>query len=54
MLPKRYDAGRSIVTEVLDALTSRVRAENEVVQALFQYNVAHDQLRRAIGESKVL
>ncbi len=49
----RYDASRSIVTEVLDALTSRVRSENEVIQALFQYNVAADQLRKAVGAERV-
>jgi outer membrane protein TolC len=46
----RYDAGRSIGVEVLDALTARVRAESNVVQALFQYNVQRDRLLRAVGE----
>lgn len=45
----RYEAGRSIVTEVFDALATRVRSESEVIQALFQYNVAHDQLLRGVG-----
>jgi outer membrane protein TolC len=46
----RYQSGRSIVVEALDALAARVRAEGNVVQALFQYNVARDQLLRAVGE----
>lgn len=46
----RYDAGRSVVVEVLDALSARVRAESNVVQALFHYNLARDRLMRAVGE----
>lgn len=49
----RYDAGRSVVVEVLDALAARVRAESNVVQALFQYNVTRDRLLRAVGEPAV-
>jgi outer membrane protein TolC len=46
----RYESGRSTLVEVLDALAARVRAEGNVVQALFTYNTARDQLRRAVGE----
>jgi outer membrane protein len=46
---QRYQAGRGVQVEVLDALTARTRAETNVVQALYEYNVAQDQLRRAIG-----
>lgn len=45
----RYEVGRSIVVEVLDALAARTRAEGNVVGALFQYNVARDQLLRSVG-----
>ncbi|HZT42459.1 MAG TPA: TolC family protein [Chthonomonadaceae bacterium] len=46
---QRYEAGRSVVVEVLDALAARTQAESGLVQALFQYNVAQDQLLRAVG-----
>ena len=45
----RYEAGKSIPVEVLDALAARTRAQSNVVQALYNYNVARDQLRRAVG-----
>ncbi len=45
----RYDAGRSVLVEALDALASRVRAEVNVIQASYEYNVAGDRLRRAVG-----
>jgi outer membrane protein TolC len=47
----RYQSGRGIAVEALDALAARVRAEGNVVQALFQYNVARDQLLRAVGDT---
>jgi outer membrane protein TolC len=47
---ERYQAGRGVLVEVLAALAARTRAQTNVVQALFDYNVAQDQLRRAIGE----
>ncbi len=47
----RYGAGYSVFVEVLDALTARTRAESNVVQALYQFNVARDRLRRAVGET---
>ncbi len=45
----RFQAGRSIQLELLDALAARTKADSGVVQALFQYNVAQDQLLRATG-----
>jgi outer membrane protein TolC len=45
----RYEAGKSIPVEALDALAARTRAEQSVVQAKFQYNAARDQLLRAVG-----
>jgi outer membrane protein TolC len=47
---QRYQAGRGILVEALDALAARTRAETSVVQALYDYNVALDQLRRAAGQ----
>lgn len=47
----RYEAGRAVLIEVLDALSARVQAESNVVQALFAYNVARDQLLRAVGSA---
>ena len=46
---QRYEAGRSTNVEALDALAARTLAESNVVQALYQYNVARDQLQRAVG-----
>lgn len=46
----RYQAGRSVLVEVLDALSARTRAEAGVTQALFQFNVARDRLLRSVGE----
>lgn len=45
----RYDAGKSVLVELLDAQATRVRAESNVVQALYGYNVARDQLLRSVG-----
>lgn len=45
----RYEAGKSVVVEDLDALAARVRAESNVVQARYGYNTACDQLLRATG-----
>jgi outer membrane protein TolC len=45
----RYQVGRSVAAEMLDSLASRVRAQSDVVQALYLYNVARDQLLRAVG-----
>lgn len=45
----RYEAGKSIPVEVLDALSARTRAASNQVQALYDWNVARDQLLRAGG-----
>src|SRR5205807_7426717 len=47
---QRYQAGRGILVEALDALAARTRAETNVIQALYEYNAAQDQLRRAVGQ----
>lgn len=46
----RYESGRSVNVEVLDALAAFTRARANQVQALYDYNVARDQLIRAVGQ----
>ena len=46
----RYQSGRSTIVDALDALASRTRAQSNLVQALFAYNVGRDTLLRAVGE----
>jgi len=46
----RYQAGRSIVVEVLDALAARTRAQSNLVQAMFGFNVEQDRLLRSVGQ----
>jgi outer membrane protein TolC len=46
----RYEAGKGINVEVLDTLAALVRAQTNHVRALFDFNVARDRLRRAIGQ----
>lgn len=45
----RYEAGKSINVEVLDALASLTRAENNNLTALYEYNAAQDRLTRSVG-----
>jgi outer membrane protein len=45
----RYEAGKSINVEVLDALASLTRAENNNLTALYECNAAQDKLTRAVG-----
>jgi outer membrane protein TolC len=45
----RYEAGKSINVEVLDALAALVRAQTNYADALYQRSVAHSKLARAIG-----
>jgi outer membrane protein TolC len=47
----RYEAGKGINLEVLDAITARTRAETNRAQALYEYGVAQDQLQRAVGSA---
>ncbi|MCE5237472.1 TolC family protein [bacterium] len=45
----RYDAGKAINLEPLDALAALVKARVDAVQALYEYNDAVDELHRAMG-----
>ncbi len=45
----RYDVGRSVLVEVLDALTALTRARVNRLQALYEAAVARDRLARAMG-----
>jgi outer membrane protein TolC len=49
---QRYQAGRGILVEALDALAARTHAQTDVIQALYDYTVAQDQLRRAVGQTE--
>jgi outer membrane protein TolC len=46
----RYDVGKAINLEPLDALASLVQARVNAAQALYQYNNAVDDLQRAQGQ----
>jgi outer membrane protein len=46
----RYEAGRSVLVEYLDALATLVRAQVNYAQAIYELFVAYDKLQRAIGE----
>jgi outer membrane protein TolC len=46
----RYDSGKAINVEVLDALASLTRARTNYADALYRQNVARERLVRAIGE----
>ncbi|MFA0759903.1 MAG: hypothetical protein NOOUEUKL_002587, partial [Candidatus Fervidibacter sp.] len=46
----RYEAGRSVLVEYLDALVALVRAQVNDAQARYELSVTEDKLRRAIGE----
>jgi outer membrane protein TolC len=45
----RYAEGRSVNVEALDALAARTRAQVNLAQAQFEYQIAADQLRRSLG-----
>ena len=46
----RYEAGRSVLVEYLDALAALVRAQVNYAQAIYELSVAHDKLLRAVGK----
>ena len=45
----RYEAGKSINVEVLDALAAVTRARTNYAQSQYDYGIAQDRLARAIG-----
>ncbi len=46
----RYESGKTVNVEVLDALALLVRAKNNRLMALYEHNVARDRLVRAVGK----
>ena len=46
----RYEAGRSVLVEYLDALAALVRAQVNYAQAIYELSVAHDKLLRVVGK----
>jgi len=46
----RYEAGRSVLVEYLDALAVLVRAQVNYAQAIYELSVAQDKLLRAVGK----
>ncbi|MHB1458953.1 MAG: TolC family protein [Armatimonadota bacterium] len=46
----RYEAGKAVNVEVLDTLVSLIKARNNRIIALHEYDIASDKLSRAIGE----
>ncbi len=46
----RYEAGRSVLVEYLDALFAYVRARTNYAQALYEHAIAKDRLLRAVGK----
>ncbi|GBC98800.1 Outer membrane efflux protein BepC [bacterium HR17] len=47
----RYEAGRSVLVEYLDAVAALVRAQLNHAQAVYDLAVARDRLIRAVGET---
>lgn len=46
----RYESGKAVNVEVLDALASLTRSQTNYAQALYDHNVAREMLARAIGQ----
>ncbi len=45
----RYEAGKSVNVEVIDAQSALVRARANYIEALYDFNTALDRLERAVG-----
>ena len=46
----RYESGKAVNVEVLDALATLTRSQTNYAQALYEHNVARETLARAIGQ----
>lgn len=46
----RYESGKAVNVEVLDALATLTRSQTNYAQALYDHNVAREMLVRAIGQ----
>jgi outer membrane protein TolC len=51
VMSQRYEAGKALLVEVLDALAARTRAETRRVEAVYEAAVARDRLDRAVGRA---
>ncbi len=49
IVQKRYEVGMTNFVDVLDAETSLIRARNNALQALYDNNIAHAELKLATG-----
>jgi outer membrane protein TolC len=51
VMNQRYEAGKALLVEVLDALAARTRAQTRRVEAVYDAAAAKDRLDRAVGRA---